>query len=592
VSDVALRFGAKDDGLDAQFRKTNSNLDKLEDRAKAVSSSIGGTFKAIAGIAAAAGVANLVEASLDFADAQKKVQAQTSLSVESAQRLAYIAGQTSTEIGNLTSGVLKLQRVLGGFEEGSEKSAEALNRLGLANAAFQNQNPEEQFAAVARAVAGLTSQNEKVLAVTELFGKSGAELLPVLQAIGTESAQLEARLDAIGGTVGQKAIDQVDALGDEFATTSLAAKSLTTEILAIVSPAVIAGLHGLQTGIAAVRHQIAGGNNEIVNIDDRIRDLEAFIARPTGYFTFDGYRVALRNARAELEDLKSKQEEILGVGAGAALIPKMQNIPFSLSAPGALSFEETDEDRAKRLKEESDALQQRIQLRASMHQIEEDMAFRSSLKLAEIDQRAIDESVKRATDEQHQKLEITTAFEYAMEQSRQLFGLRQIQFDEDKNQALIGMSTTLFHELAAQNTKFAKAQQALAIATVIYDTARAVMRAFAELSYLGFAQAALMAAQGALQISKIKATNYSSGGTTGSVASVSGGSAISTARDNSSRDVPEVTNTGGATNVYLSGVISRDVIDYMVTALRENFSRDVLVIPTNSLQAQVIRNGS
>jgi hypothetical protein len=597
VSDVALRFGAKDDGLTAQFRKVDQQLDRFKANATGVASSIGTVFKSIAGLAVVAGLAKAAGEALEFADAQKKMQAQTGLSVETTQKLAFIAGQTSVEVGSLTSGVLKLQRVLGGFEEGSDKSAAALKRLNLANAEFTNRNPEEQFNAVAKAVSGLATQNEKVLAVTELFGKAGAELLPVLDAIGTQSAELEAQFDAIGGPVGQGAIDAVDNLGDQFATTALAAKSLTTEILAIIAPPVVAGLKGVALLLAATRHAITGGSNEQVNLDNRINELSAFIKDPLEQHKFDqGRHAAVRKAIAELEELRQKQEELSGTGLGGLLNPKIQQFPVNLPNPlagGDLQFQETDEDRAKRLKEEEQQRNDRINFAATVHQIEEDMAFRSSLKLADIDQKRLDDDIKRTTEAEGRKLKIVSDMQGFLSDVRRTFGLQEIKFEEIKDQSILEIASGMFGALARENTKLAKIQQGIALAQTIWSTATGIMKAFETLPWpANLAAAAKVALTGAIQVAKIKSTNYNAGSVSGTAASLSGGSTVGTSSNSGNPDTPDSSSARGSTNVYISGFITKDIVDYIMEGIRENFDRDVVLIPQNSRQAEIIRGNA
>jgi hypothetical protein len=567
VSDVALRFGAKDDGLTAQFRKVDKQLEQFRTNGARAASGVASAFSVLPGILAAVGLAKLSSEAFQTADAIKKVQDQTGFTSAEVQRLSFIGGQASVDLGNVSNAALKLQRSLGGVEEGSGDAKKTLADLGLANDAFFASGPDEQFEAVAKAIAGISDQNERVLVTTNLFGKAGAELLPVIKAIGEESAKIDDRFASIGGPVGEAAINTIDDLGDAFAATKTGVTNLAIEILAAFGPAA---------------QVVLGAFNDL------LRDTRDILSGRDGDPTNDA---------GVTKNFQKGNQSTFTQAILAGRLEPIADIPVNLSAPTlrADQFEETDDQRKareQREKEDSDARLQRLQQIASMHQIEEDMAFRSSLKLAEIDQRTIDDSVRRATDEQSQKLRITSAFEAAMQQSRELFGLQQINFEDDKNTALIGLSTTLFSSLAEHNSKFAKAQQALAIVTVIYDTSRAIMRAFGELSFAGFAMAGLMAAQGALQISKIKSTNYSGGSVSGSAPTLSGGSSVG-AREGASRDVPAVSSAGaGATTVYVSGMITKEVTDYLIQGLREGFTRDVLVIPTNSLQAQVIRNGA
>jgi hypothetical protein len=594
MSDVALRFGAKDDGLDAKFRKVDDQLEKFKSHASNISGSISGVFKAIKTIGAVVAIGKLASEALEFADALKKVQAQTGFSTDAIQRLQFMAGQSSVDVGNLTNGVLKLQRAMGGFEEGSEQASKALDRLGLANAAFQNKNPEQQFIAVAEALAGIADQNQKVIAGTELFGKGFSELQPVLEAIGKDSAELEARFDAIGGPVGQQAIDAVDNLGDELATAGLAAKSLVTELLAMIAPPVIAGLHGLQTVVAATRLAIKGGegDNELVNLDNRIRELQAFIAKPTGFFTDRGYIKALREAHRELDALVLKQQVLLGVGQGGLLNPAVQNFPVNIPLPDTVGFEETDADRQKREKDESDRRLQRIQQIATMHQIEEDMAFKSSERLAQIDQAALDAEIERLTIATGEKLHIRTTLEEASAILREQFGLQEIKLEELKNQSILELGIGLLDALAVGNKKFAKIQQGLAIAEIIWSTATGIMKAFETLPWpASLVAAGQVALVGAIQYQKVKSTNYIPGSISGTPSSLGGGSGAAANTPAPARQDQDSSQVQSATTVYISGYITKDVIDQLLAGLRDGFDRNVILIPQNSLQAQVIRNG-
>jgi hypothetical protein len=73
---------------------------------------------------------------------------------------------------------------------------------------------------------------------------------------------------------------------------------------------------------------------------------------------------------------------------------------------------------------------------------------------------------------------------------------------------------------------------------------------------------------------------------------MSGGSTVGTAPSSSNRDKPDATAARGSTTIYFQGVLTRDIADYFVQALRDGVDRDVIIIPPNSLQARVIRGAA
>jgi hypothetical protein len=53
-------------------------------------------------------------------------------------------------------------------------------------------------------------------------------------------------------------------------------------------------------------------------------------------------------------------------------------------------------------------------------------------------------------------------------------------------------------------------------------------------------------------------------------------------------------NTGiqTGTTVYITGMITRDIVDHLIEGLKDGFNRDVVIIPSNSRQASEIRQGT
>lgn len=591
MSDVALRFGAVDDGLNAQFSKVNKQLDQFKASANEVAGSIGSTFKAVGVIAAAAGFGKLISEGLELADVTKKIHDQTGFTTDSVQRLSFISGQASVDVGSLTGGVLKLQRVMGGFEEGSEKSADALERLGLANANFRNQSPEQQFETVARAVSGLADQNQRVLATTELFGKSGAELLPVLTAVGEESAKLDERFAAIGGPVGQGAIEVVDELGDTLSESGLAAKSLATELLAIGAPPVIATLKGVNTLVGSLRFAISGPSDEQGKLQARIENLQFELDLQHSLEVSDKARV--KSLGLQLEEAKALQATMFGFAGGVPAL-QLAAFPTTLSDPlagGGPAFQETDEAKKAREKEESDLRRDRLGHLAEVHQLEQDMEFKQSLVLHEINAARFEKDLASETDRVSRSLRIQTDAQSFLASVRQTFGLQEIKFEEIKSQSVLQIATTMFGSLAAQNSKLARIQQGIALAQTIWSTGAGIMKAFETLPWpASLAAAAKVAITGAIQVAKIKSTNYSAGSVSGTAPTLAGGgTAVGAAQDSQTPDVNDLPGASGATTVYISGFITQDVIDQMLSGLRDGFDRDVVLIPSNSLQAQVLR---
>ena len=128
MSDVALRFGASDDGLTAQFRKVDRQLESFQNTTAKVATNIGRGFSNLGTIVGGISFGLLIRESLQLADSLEKVSAQTGISVEAVQKLQFVAAQSSVSFEAVSGAVNRLQKALVLSGEGSAEATAALGR--------------------------------------------------------------------------------------------------------------------------------------------------------------------------------------------------------------------------------------------------------------------------------------------------------------------------------------------------------------------------------------------------------------------------------------------------------------------------------
>jgi hypothetical protein len=591
VTDIALRFSGKDDGLVAQFRRVNKDIDQFEGNAKRAASSIGSVFSAVKGIAAAAGLALAIRESLQFADAIQNAADATGIGAEGIQRLQFLGAATGSSLDQLTGAVGRMQKQIYEAGEGSREASQAIGDLGLEAEDFFSLTPDERFTKVAQAISGIEDPAKKTALAIQLFGKSGQDLVPTLDAIGTSANEIEARFAAIGGPVSAEAIAKVDAIGDAFGETRLAANSLVTELLAMGSDVVIAGLDKVNLFAASLRHAIGGGTrNDLVEMSDQLLKLEAqmiLFQNHLGEKNTTGSTKMLKLLR-EYNVLSGEYERRLR--AGEFVPPRIQQeiVPVMSGGP---TFDETEEEKREREKQDHEARIYRLGVGLSR---ERELQLEHAQLSTDIDEQRAADILRLTEKTEAARGGIITDAEQFLSDVRKTFGLKQIEFEEIKNQSIYQLATGMFGALARENSKLAKVQQGIAMAQTIWSTATGIMKAFETLPWpASLGAAAKVALTGALQIAKIKSTNYTgSGVSSSSPPSLSGGGGGTLAPPAApSLPEPGAVNQGQMT-VYISGVVTRDVLDQLMDGLRDGFSRDVVIIPSNSLQAQQLRNGT
>ncbi len=187
-------------------------LKKLQDTAEGLNSHIGklpglakGAGLALAGLGAGLSLAtikgqfdSMVESMTALKDASERV----GTTVENMSALATVAKITGDDLGMVEAGITKLNKALAGSDDEAKGAAHALDSIGLSIKDLRQMDPTEAFKAVALALSEFESNGAKAALVMDIFGKSGAQLLPFLN----DYAELS---DTVGKVTGEQA-EQAD----------------------------------------------------------------------------------------------------------------------------------------------------------------------------------------------------------------------------------------------------------------------------------------------------------------------------------------------------------------------------------------------
>lgn len=164
-------------------------IQKIADAAK----DAGGGFSAMLGPLASAnsllglfGVGLTAGAAIGFtrevfgaADALTRMSDQTGIAIDALQRLQAVASPSGNTLDQVTAAVTQMQKRVA---EGSKDTVTALKGIGIQIDAIRAMNPDDAFFAIAKGIQGIQSPAEQTRVAMELFGRSGAELLPTLKA--------------------------------------------------------------------------------------------------------------------------------------------------------------------------------------------------------------------------------------------------------------------------------------------------------------------------------------------------------------------------------------------------------------------------
>lgn len=487
--DILLRIGADVADLKRglqEARKEVKDTGGIIDDVKGKLLGFAGVF------AAGLGITKLVGDALEFADAIQKAADQTGMTAEQVQFLRYAADQTGTSVDGLTSLVSKMQRQLVEASQGNVKITQALTDMGLVIGDLRAMSPDEQFKAIATAIAAIPDPAEQAAAATQAFGKAGADALPLIKTFAGEQERISAQFEAIGGPVSASAISAVDNLGDAGGTAALAIKSLATELLASVSPAIISGLEAVSHILGGIRVLIGEGGNQVVDLEGKIRSLENTIEslQHSRLPTAEKEKV-LAAYRAELAELVKQQQILLQVGEfGSALAVK--------------KHQEAAEELADIV----------IVDEAHLAAIERRRAAEESARnQREADRMAEQGRINQWFDDQVAKAEEAAQTQVDLEAPILDEGaLYYAESWQDRAGSVADNLKDMTAGVAKENRAMFEINKAASLASAVVNTAQGVTKALSQYPPpLSFVMAAAQAAAGAAQISAISRSQFGSG---------------------------------------------------------------------------------
>lgn len=247
-----------EDKTAAAFRSVNSRAQNLQKSFSGLSSSVAGlatSFGALVGVGA---LGSFTKDLVSLGDRLQKVSIQTGIAVEELEILQFAASQAGVGTDQLNAAVQKFSINVGKAEDGTKLQADAFESLGVSikDASGNLKGQSTLFVEVADAIASVEEPAVKARLASDLFGRTGVELLALLN-LGAEGiSNYGETLREAGGIVGKAASDEFSAFNDQLDLLSRSLRGKFAPILVGILPALTALAENLDhiakfAGIAA-----------------------------------------------------------------------------------------------------------------------------------------------------------------------------------------------------------------------------------------------------------------------------------------------------------------------------------------------------
>jgi hypothetical protein len=185
----------------------------------------------------AKGVAGLVEATAAAGARADELSQSLGISAEAVQELGYAAGLSG-------SNTEKLAAALGKLAKGGELSK------------YGNKPLDQVLASIADEFAAMPDGAAKSRRAMELFGKTGAELIPLLNQGSAGIAALRSEAQEMGAVIDNNTSKALEGFGDETDKVKLQLEGLRNDAIKAVLPDLLAMVKGTQAWIKANRVEI------------------------------------------------------------------------------------------------------------------------------------------------------------------------------------------------------------------------------------------------------------------------------------------------------------------------------------------------
>lgn len=206
--------------VNAQVAQINRSFSSLNSVVKTAGAALGGLGAGIG----LAGLARMTKQALDAAGGMAELAAQTGVTTRDLQVLKFAAAQSGVEFGAMSSALGQFARRVGEAAAGNKAMAADFQRMGLALTDSQGnlRTSMELFSALAERVQAAGSTQEQMRIATEALGRSGGQLLPILQGGAEAVEEFGDRLEKAGLIMSGQMIQKADQASDAIAALQLA----------------------------------------------------------------------------------------------------------------------------------------------------------------------------------------------------------------------------------------------------------------------------------------------------------------------------------------------------------------------------------
>ena len=248
IGKVSAVFSASTAGLKAGVNDASTAFKKLSGDVAGLRSGMR-TLVAIQGaqlfgqlasgaMSAARSFVSMGIAQADVIGSQKDLAARLGMTYGELAGLGFAGAQVGVSMETIGKAATKADVAFIKASQGSKVAQAAFSGIGLSVEQLEGLSPAERFRAIADSISALPTAAERSRAAIQVFGKAGAELLPMFE--GGAGAITAATEEAakFGLALTNEQANSVDSMGDAFDKAQMAVQGIVGQVVAYLAPAI------------------------------------------------------------------------------------------------------------------------------------------------------------------------------------------------------------------------------------------------------------------------------------------------------------------------------------------------------------------
>lgn len=214
---------------------------------------------------------NFTSGAASAVDSTLKLSRSLGVSYEELRALQLAADLSGASSEQLATAFTRAQVTITKAGQGSKESVAALRTLGLTVDDLAGKSVSEQFSALGAAISRIQDPAQRAAAAVAIFGRSGAQLLPVFQGLPDSLRQAQGFLDQFKGGLTEVEAGRIEQLNDAFTLAGQAVQEVAAKLLAELQPALQRGAERFvdfvaKLDVSAAARAVESALADVVNV--------------------------------------------------------------------------------------------------------------------------------------------------------------------------------------------------------------------------------------------------------------------------------------------------------------------------------------